>query len=104
MTGVPQRTISSTAGGADAGRVGLPECTLIGMLGQGQQTVADGVAGGLVPGHHQQDEEGRHFRWAERLAVDVGVDEGRGHVVGGIAPAGFGQLGHEQVQLLGRQS
>ena len=38
----------------------------------------------------------------ERLAVDVGVDQGGGDVVGRVLPAVVGQVGHEQVELLRR--
>ncbi len=86
MTGEPQRTISSTPVGAMPGRVGLPQRPLLGVLRQGQQPVADGVAGRLVARHDEQDEEGGHLGVGERLAVDVGVDQGRGDVVGRVLP------------------
>ena len=70
------------------------------MLGKGQKPVADGVARGVVPGNHQQDEEGRHFRRRERLTVDVAVDEGRGDVIGRVAPARLGQVRHQSGELL----
>ena len=92
------------AGRRDAGGVGLPQRPLIGVLGQGQQAVADGVAGGLVAGHDEEDEEGGHLGRGERLAVDVGVDQGRGDVVGRVDPPGLGQLGHEGGELLRRRS
>ena len=64
--------------------IGLPQRPLVGVLGEGQQPVADGVAGRLVPGHDQEDEEGGHLGGGERLAVDVGGDEGGGDVVGRV--------------------
>ena len=36
----------------------------------------------------------------ERFAVDVGVDQGGGDVVGRVRPPGLGQLGHQSGQLL----
>ena len=87
ITGEPQRTISSMAVGATPGRVGLPQRPLVRVLGQRQQPVADGVACGLVAGHDQQDEERRHLGVGQLLAVDVRVDQGRGHVLGRLLPA-----------------
>ena len=73
------------------------------MLGQGQQSVADGVAGRLVARHHQQDEEGGDLLRGQRLPVHIGVDQGGDHVVGRVAPAGVGQRGHEHGQRLRRR-
>ena len=76
-------------GGADPGRVGLPQRPLVGVLGEGQQPVGDGGAGRLVPGRQEQDEEGRKLGVGQRLAVDVGGDESGGQVVGrGGRPGG----------------
>ncbi len=97
--GAPPHDLVHARGG-DPCRVGLPARPLIGVLRKGQKAVADGIAGRVVPGDHQKDEEGRHFGWGERLTVDVAVDEGRGDVVGRVAPAGLGQLGHERGERL----
>ena len=91
------------SGRRDAGGIGLPQRPLVGVLGQGQQPVADGVAGRLVARHDQEDEEGRHLGRGERFAVDVGVDQGGGDVVGRVDPSGLGQLGHEGGEVLRRR-
>ena len=84
------------------GRIGLPQGSLIGMLGEGQQPMADGVAGGLVAGHHQQNEERRHLGIGQRLAIDVGVDQRGGHILGGVLLSVLGQIVHQHVELLRR--
>ena len=43
--------------------------------------MGDGVAGGLVAGHDQQDEERRQLLVGELLAVDLGVDQRGDQVV-----------------------
>ena len=95
MTGEAQRTISSTAVGATVSKSAAHSGALVGVLGERPQAVADGVARRLVAGHHQQDEERRQLGVGERLAVHVGVDEGRGEVVGGVLEPVGGQLPHE---------
>ena len=64
--------------------------------------MADGVAGGLVAGHHQQNEERRHFGVGQCLAIDIGVDQGGGHILGGVLLSVLGQIVHQQIQLLRR--
>ena len=100
MTGEAQRTISSTAVGATASKSAAHDGALVGVLGEGPQAVADGVARGLVAGHHQQDEERGQLGVGERLAVDVGVDQRRGEVVGGVLDAVGGQAPHELGQVV----
>ena len=59
ITGVAQRTISSTAGRRDAVEVRCPERALVGEVGERLHAVADRVARGLVAGHDEQHEERR---------------------------------------------
>ena len=79
MTGVAQRTISSTAVGATAVEVVRPELALVGVVGEREHAVADRVAGRLVAGDDEQDEERAELlaSGAGRLAVDLGVHERR---------------------------
>ena len=81
MTGDAQRTISSTPVAATAAGSACQSGALVGVLGEGQQPVADGGAGRLVPGRQQEDEERGQLAVGQRLAVDVGGDEGGGEVV-----------------------
>jgi hypothetical protein len=69
------------------------------MLGERPQAVGDGVAGGLVARHHQQDEERRELLRAELLAVDLAGHQSGDQVVAGILDAGLAQFGHELGQL-----
>jgi hypothetical protein len=102
MTGEPQRTISSTPVAAMPGRIGLPQRPLVGVLGQGQQAVADGVAGRLVAGHHQQDEEGGHLGAVSASPSMLVLT--RAEVTSSVGLSRrVGQLGHEQVELLRRR-
>ena len=57
MTGVAQRTISSTAVGETRVEVGGPELALVGVLRQREHAVADRVARRLVAGDDEQQEE-----------------------------------------------
>ena len=41
--------------------VGHPAVPLLGVLGEGEEAVGDGVAGGLVAGDHEEDEERRQL-------------------------------------------
>ena len=58
VTGLAQRTISSTAVRVER-RVGHPAGPLLGVLGQREDAVGDRVARRLVAGDQQQDEERR---------------------------------------------
>ena len=72
----------------DAVEVGEPDLPLLGVLGEQVQALADGVAGGLVARHDEQDEEARQLVGGEPLAVDLGVDQRGREVVGrAVAPA-----------------
>ena len=57
MTGVAQRTISSTAVGDTPSMSSIHGCFWSGWRVSSQQAMAHGGAGGLVAGHHQQHEE-----------------------------------------------
>ena len=57
--------------------------------------MADARPGGLVAGDREQDEEGGQLLTAELLAVDRGVHEGGGEVVGGTGPALVGKAVHQ---------
>ena len=91
--GPPHDLVDS--GGGHADRVGLPDGPLVGVLGQGQDAVGDRVAGGLVAGGQQEDEERGELGVGERLAVDVGGDERGGQVVGRVFDPVGGELGHQ---------
>ena len=79
ITGVAQRTISSTAVGGDAVEVGGPERALVGVLGEREHAVADRVARRLVAGDDEQDEERAELARRELvpavLVVDLGLHE-----------------------------
>ena len=87
-------------GGGHAGRVGLPDGPLVGVLAQRQEPVGERVPGGLVARRQQEDEERRQLGLGEGLAVDVGGDQCRRQVVGRVLQAEGGELGHERRQLL----
>ena len=98
MTGVDQRTISSTAV-AVTPRVLHPDAALVGMVGERLHAVADGGARRLVAGDDEEDEERPELLSGERLALDVGVHELRGDVVGGLGQLPLAELHGELVEL-----
>ena len=55
--------------------------TLLRVIGEQHERVRDGVAGGLVAGHHQQDEERGELGTGQLLAVDVRRGQRRDQVV-----------------------
>ena len=57
ITGVAQRTISSTAVRVCASKSPYQQLALVGVLGERLHAVADRVARRLVAGHDEQDEE-----------------------------------------------
>ncbi|MEZ5137741.1 MAG: hypothetical protein R2711_02860 [Acidimicrobiales bacterium] len=57
------------------------------MLEEHLEGVGDQVAGGLVAGHAEQDEEHVELVLAQAVAVDLGVHERRHDVVAGARPA-----------------
>ena len=65
--------------------------------------MADGVAGGLVAGDDQQDEERRQLGLGELLAVDVRVDQCRRQVVGRLLHALLAERRHHLGQLGARR-
>jgi len=46
------------------------------VLAEGDHAVGDGVAGGLVAGDREQQEEEVELELGEALAVDLGVEQG----------------------------
>jgi hypothetical protein len=72
---------------------------LVGVFGEQPQRVGEHGAGGLVAGHHEQDEEGADLAWAQSLAVWVGVDQRGDQVRSGVADALLAQLAHQPGQL-----
>ena len=78
--------------------VGLEERLLVGVLGEKGETPRDGVAARLVAGGAQQHEEALEFLTGQLVAVDLGVDEGVGEVVGVLALGMIGDLVHQPGQ------
>ena len=64
---------------------------LVGEAGQRQHPVADRVAGGLVSGDGQQDEERRHLGGRELLTVDLGLNQAGGQILVRIGAPVLGQ-------------
>ena len=85
-----QRRISSTALGSRLG-VGLELVELVGVVDQGLHAVGGGVAGRLVAGHRQQQEEHVELELAELVALDLGRRAVRDDVVLRIVAAQLGQ-------------
>ena len=86
VTGVVQRSTSSTAVGSSDGSAAQP-VELLRVLGQGDERAGDGVAGGLVAGDEQLDEEHAELVVGERLAVLLVGGEHRHDVVARLRPA-----------------
>ena len=78
-------------GGREQRRVGGQPVELLGVLGQRDQRARDGVAGGLVAGHEQLDEEHAELVVGERLAVLLVGGEHRHDVVARLLPPRRGQ-------------
>src|SRR3546814_18938376 len=55
---------------------------LVGMLDEGEHRVVDEVAGGLVAGHHERDEEQVELEVVEALAVELGLQDRKSVVEG----------------------
>ena len=82
ITGVAQRTISSTAVRERGRRSRSSQSARwSGWSVSSLHAVADGVAGGLVAGGDEQDEERSELLRRQALAVDLGVHQRRGEVV-----------------------
>ena len=64
--------------------VGEPRALLVGVLRQLHHAVADRVAGGLVAGDDEEDEEAAELLGAHAVAVDDRVHHHRGQVVGRV--------------------
>ena len=67
--------------------VALVELPLVGELEEAVHAAGDGVAGRLVAGDAQQQEEHVELDFVERLAVDVGRQQCRDDVVGRLVAA-----------------
>ena len=76
MTGVAQRSISSTAR-RDQRRVGEQRVPLVGVLDQRQHAVGDEVARRLVAGDREQQEEQVELQLGQAVAVDLGAEQRR---------------------------
>ncbi len=74
------------------GTVGLESFPLVGVLGERQHPLGDGVASGLVACHRQHDHEEGELVVGELLAVDVGRDQVRDDVRPGTPRLLRGQL------------
>jgi hypothetical protein len=87
-------------GRRDALEVLGPDAALRGGIAERLHAVTDRVARGLVARHDQQDEERGDLLLVQPLAVDVGVDQRRGQVVGGALTPGAHQALDQRRQLL----
>ena len=78
-------------------RMGLeivpPDLPLLRVAGQCQHAVTDRIAGGLVAGDSQQDEERGDLGRRELFAVDVGDNQCSGQIIAWVGPAILGQCG-----------
>ena len=81
-----QRTISSTAVAATPSKSAHHLSPLLGIAAERHHAVADRVAGGLVAGGRQQDEERGDLRGRQPLAVDLGLHQVRGQILPGSRP------------------
>ena len=100
MTGVTKRSISSTARGQEAAVVAqaLP---LVGVLEERVHRSGHQIAGRLVAGHREQEEEELELQLAELLALDLDGGE-HAHEVGVRVDALLGEeLGRIGVELHG---
>ena len=75
------------------------QLSLVGVLGEELESVARGVAGCLVASGAEQDEERGQFVFGEDLAVDLGIDECRGQIIG----RGFAALGDQTMHERGKR-
>ena len=76
ITGVVQRSSSSTALGHQ-GPVGGSRVALAGCSAKATRPPRDQVAGGLVAGHEQLDQEHGQLGVGQLVAVDVGLGQCR---------------------------
>ena len=61
--------------------------------------MSNGIARGLVAGHHQENEERAEFLVGQPLPVDFSIHQRAGEVVRRILPAGGTEIGHQFVQI-----
>ena len=90
VTGVVQRSTSSTAVGSSEGSA-ASRSSCSGCSASATSAAGDRVAGGLVAGHEQLDEEHPELVVGERLAVLLVGGEHRHDVVAWLLPARRGQ-------------
>ena len=100
MMGEPQRTISSTPVGEMPAGSACHRARWSGCSAKARSPWLMALRVVSLPAIDQQDEKGRHFGGRERLTVDVAVDEGRGDVIGRVAPARLGQVRHQRGECL----
>jgi hypothetical protein len=74
---------------------------LLGVLDEGQHPVGQGVAGGLVAGDGEQQEEHVELELGEGVALDLGPEQDRHHVVLGVLLAPGRQVVGVGVELHG---
>ena len=69
------------------------------MLEERDEAVGDQVAGGLVSGDREQEEEEVDLEPGETLAVDLGLTQHADQVVARVGPLLLGELGRVRVEL-----
>ena len=92
IIGEAHRTISSTAVAATPSKSAHHLSRLVGIASERHHAVTDGVARGFVARGRQQDEERGDLGRCQPLAVDLGLHQVCGEVVGGPGPAVLGEL------------
>ena len=68
------------------------DLALVGMARELEEAVTDGVARGLVAGHHQQHEERSELGSGQSLAFDLGLHQRGGDVVAGVGQPVLAEL------------
>ena len=102
ITGVAQRTISSTAVGASAVEVGQPAGLLLGVLGEGCRPWEMALRVVSLPATTSRMKNDASSGGRERLAVDLGGHQRGGEVVLRVLDPRLGQLGDELAEVLRR--
>ena len=82
LEGVDRSTPADDLVSGGVRALALVQLPLIGVVEEGVHAVRDGITGGLVAGHGQQDEEEPELGLVEVLALKVGVDQDADDVVG----------------------
>src|ERR1019366_6895265 len=63
------------------------DCSLLGILQQGEKPADDGVPGGLVAGEFQEEEEAPLSLFAQSPSLDLRLHEQRHEIIGGRTAA-----------------